>query len=395
MIRKSLILKLFSAASMQRWNDRIRPADFTELDKQAHKMIIAYVLGKFQKREDGLEWTELVEGGLFELLQRIVLTDLKPPVFYRIKEDEEKYQRLNEWVYDQLHSALSCLGEAFCQKFRDYFDHEEESLSRRILGAAHFYATRWEFDILERANPHGYDMGTIKEQLRANQKSYADLPGLKALKNHAPYRHFVDLCGQLRFQARWAHVHRVPRTSVLGHMLFVAMLAYLFSLQIGACPRRCVNNYFTGLFHDLPEVLTRDIISPVKRSVEGLSEMIREIEKEMMEKEVYGLIPGEWRGEIRRYTENEFRNVVTLDGECREVSGDAIGDFYNEDRFEARDGELVQAVDRLAAFIEAYVALRNGSAGWELQEAKWKIKSEYERRTVAGINFGQIYADFD
>ena len=78
--------------------------------------------------------------------------------------------------------------------------------------------------------------------------------------------------------------------------------------------KRCVNNYFTGLFHDLPEVLTRDIISPVKRSVEGLSDLIKGYEKEQMEKEVYGLIPEEWHPEIKMFTEDEFDSVVTING---------------------------------------------------------------------------------
>jgi putative hydrolases of HD superfamily len=80
---------------------------------------------------------------------------------------------------------------------------------------------------------------------------------------------FIDMVGQLRFQKRWAHSPRVPETSVLGHMLIVAILSYLISLERRACPQRASNNYFAGLFHDLPEVLTRDIISPIKRSVEG------------------------------------------------------------------------------------------------------------------------------
>lgn len=44
MIRKPFLLKIFESADMQRWNDKIRPVDLRELDKQAHKMIIAYVL---------------------------------------------------------------------------------------------------------------------------------------------------------------------------------------------------------------------------------------------------------------------------------------------------------------------------------------------------------------
>ena len=39
----SLLLKIYEAASMQRWNDQIKTVEFTELDKQAHKMIVALI----------------------------------------------------------------------------------------------------------------------------------------------------------------------------------------------------------------------------------------------------------------------------------------------------------------------------------------------------------------
>jgi putative hydrolase of HD superfamily len=397
MIRKALLLKIFDAAYMQRWNDKIRPVELPELDKQAHKMIIAYFLGKFEEHHPEFSWIEMIEGGFFELLQRIVLTDLKPPIFYKIKEDETKYRKLNDWVYGQLESIISPLGETFGEQFRGYFSGSETTLTRKILDAAHFYATKWEFDILERANPFGYEMDAIKRRLEEAQNSHRDLKGIGELARQPSYRHFINLCGELRFQWRWAHVHRIPRTSVLGHLLFVALLAYLFSLELKACPQRCVNNFFTGLFHDLPEVLTRDIISPVKSSVEGLSELIKDFEKEMMEKEVYGLIPPEWHGSIRMFTEDEFESIVHIDGERVAVSSREINHHYNEDRFAPRDGEIIRAADRLAAFIEAYVAIRNGCASPDLQEARWAIRNEYARANVdiAGINFGEIYADFD
>ncbi len=100
--------------------------------------------------------------------------------------------------------------------------------------------------------------------MQRRQEALSDVEGLRYLALFPTYRSFVDLCGRLRFQVRWGQLYRVPRTSVLGHMLIVAILSYLFSLEIDACPKRGTNNYFTGLFHDLPEVLTKDIISPVK-----------------------------------------------------------------------------------------------------------------------------------
>ena len=52
-------------------------------------------------------------------------------------------------------------------------------------------------------------------------------------------------------------------------------------------------------------------------------------------------------------------------------------------------------MDSLGAFIEAYSAIRNGSSNEELHEAKMFIKNKYERVNIAGINLGEIYADFD
>jgi len=240
-----------------------------------------------------------------------------------------------------------------------------------------------------------YEIDTIKKDLQEKQERYYDLKGVDQLTKHSKYKNFIDLCGQLRFQSRWAHLHRIPRTSVLGHSLFVAILSYLFSLEIKACKKRCVNNYFTGLFHDLPEVLTRDIISPVKRSVEGLSDLIKGYEKEQMEKEVYGLIPEEWHPEIKMFTEDEFDSVVTINGKKEKFSSKEINETYNDDRFNPKDGELVKAADSLAGFIEASVAIRNGSASPDLQYAKLSVKKQYERVNIANINFGELYADFD
>ena len=60
-LNKPLIELFFDAANIRRWNDQINPMEFTELDKQAHKMIIAWVLAKCE--EDGhsahVDWKKL------------------------------------------------------------------------------------------------------------------------------------------------------------------------------------------------------------------------------------------------------------------------------------------------------------------------------------------------
>ncbi|MEW6515450.1 MAG: HD domain-containing protein [candidate division FCPU426 bacterium] len=405
MLTKDLLLRLFDAAYMLRWNDKVRPVDLVELDKQAHKMVIAYILGKLQEKDAGFDWIEIIEGGIFELLQRMVVTDIKPPIFHRIRADAAKYRLLNQWVFGVLENTLKPLGPEFCSRFQAYFAQPEENINRRILNAAHFFATKWEFDIIQKANPTSYDIEDIAADLHSKQERYQDLVGIQALKHEAgkPEKdklltRFINLCGELRFQIRWANLHRIPKTSVMGHMLFVGILAYLFSLQVKASPRRRSNNFFTGLFHDLPEVLTRDIISPVKKSVAGLSDLIKEYEKELMHKEVYSLLPPEWHAEMRLFTEHEFSNLVEDQGRTREsISCDDINEHYNHDRFNPRDGHLVRAADELAAFLEADVAISNGSSSHELSDARKRIKYDYQsvKKMIGGIDFGQLYFEFD
>jgi len=221
--------------------------------------------------------------------------------------------------------------------------------------------------------------------------------GLQKLALFPTYRSFVDLCGRLRFQVRWGQLYRVPRTSVLGHMLIVAILSYLFSLEIDACSKRRANNYFAGLFHDLPEVLTKDIISPVKRAATGVDRFVKEFERDEMQRRVYRprLIPEAWQPEMRMFTEDEFVSKVTVDGQVRHTTSDEITTSYNSDRYNPVDGELIKAADDLAAFMEAYLALHNGISNAQLQAAVDEKKRFYRKKTIAGVNLDQVYHRFE
>jgi putative hydrolase of HD superfamily len=380
---------------MQRWNDKLRPMNFIELDKQAHKMVIAYFLGKFEEDKKDFNWLEIIEGGIFEFLHRMVITDIKPTILHKIKEDKARYKQFNDWIYTQIEPFISALGDDFCKRYKKYFSDTDDNLNKKILDAAHLYSSKWEFDIIERANPNGYDIDFIKKDFEEKMEKFYNLEGLKQLALYNSYRKFVDLCGQLRFQIRWANHHRIPKTSVLGHSLFVAVFTYLFSLEINACPKRLYNNYFTGLFHDLPEVLTRDIISPVKRSIEGLSDLIKIYEKEQMDKIVYPLVPEKFHGEIGIFTEEEFDNFVFLDGKRKKITSNEINENYNFDKFNPRDGEIAKAVDELSAFIEATAAIENGSNNEEFKNAIKLLKTKYEKiENIGGLNYKNIFGSF-
>ena len=392
-MRKGLIEKFYEAASIQRWNDHVRPFELTELDKQAHKMIIAYVLAKCEETERGktVDWLRLIEGGLFEFLQRVLLTDLKPPVFHRLMQTKSK--ELNEWVLHQLDSDISAVPGGFRERFIDYFEDEGHSvLERRILRAAHYLATQWEFKIIYNLTPFIYGIEDTKAELENQIEDHYDLLGVQKLMLGKKSFGFIDFCGQLRFQQRWAQTPRIPKTSELGHMLIVAMLSYLCSLEMQACPRRIINNYFGSLFHDLPEVLTRDIVSPIKSSVEGIEEIIKDYEKTLVDEKLMPLLPAAWHDEIRYYIEDEFANKVKLEGRIhKEFTNEEITARFNSAEYMPLDGKVLKACDHLAAFIEATLSIQHGVKSQHLEEACQRLHNQYRGKRIAGIDFGQVF----
>ena len=397
MIEK-LIERFFEAASMQRWNDHIRPVELTELDKQAHKMVIAYVIAKIEedrKGEGHINWLNLIESFIFEFLYRLILTDIKPPVFHRMMA--EKRGELNVHVLNELKDDLNGLKDKkFKHKFEDYFSRNENTLERKILRAAHYLATNWEFKIIYHAAPFIYGIEKTKENIENQIEDHYDLIGVQKILLGKKSYGFVDLCGQLRFQKRWAHSPRIPETSVLGHMLLVAITAYLCTIEMDTapCEKRIYNNFFAGLFHDLPEVSTRDIISPIK-SAADLEDIIKDYENERMKEEILPLIPKTWHNEMKYFTEDEFKNKI-LENEIpkKEIKFEEINKKYNKNEYSPLDGKLIRACDKLSAFIEANLSIEYGITSRYLEEGRENIYNLYRNKIISGTDFGRIFDYF-
>ncbi len=392
MITKGLLDKIYEAASIQRWNDHVRPVEFTELDKQAHKMILAYVLGKLEEseRQAPIDWLKLIEGGIFEFFPRVILTDIKAPVFHKLMS--RKGREINTLVLQKMDEDIKSLGGNFADNFKNYlFDPNYARFEKRILKAAHYLATNWEFQIIYNTAPFVYGIDKTKEEIENQIEDHYDLIGVQKISLRKKSFGFIDLCAQLRFQQRWAHSPRVPKTSVLGHMLIVAMMSYFCSVEMGACKKRNYNNFFSGLFHDLPEVLTRDIVSPVKTSVEGLDEIIKEYERMQFDERILPLLPSSIRDELVYFIQDEFSNRIIENGIIKnDISGQQM-ESYNKDLYSPVDGEVIRACDKLAAFIEATLSIRHGIRSQHLEDGSEKIYREYSNQGPGGINFAELF----
>ena len=395
MISQSLISLIYETASIQRWNDHIRPSTgFSELDKQAHKMFYAYVLTKCEG-ESKVDMIKLVEGGIAEFFQRAILTDIKPPVYHKLME--EKGVQINEWVIEQLRPSMEGIGGGFFERLVRYLtDPNYAVLEKKILRAAHYYARDCEFKKINSLKKYTYDIEKVKAGIYDNLKSCNTFDGFTKFQRDAFLQAFMSLIGKLRYQQRWAKAVRMPNTFVMGHMLVVALLSYFMTLELdNPCKKRLVNNFFSGLFHDVPEALTRDIVSPIKKSIEGLDKILSDIEKEQMENVVFPMLPKEWHPEIRYFTNDEFSSKVMLDGKCTISSSDEINENYNSNEYNPIDGQIIRGCDHLSAFIEAFLSLSYGVRSEQMVSGYNQLRDTYKNKIIGGIDFSIPFGYFD
>jgi len=391
MLSPKLIEHIFAAASIQRWNDYPRMIELVELDKQAHKFIIAYFMANM---EEDVNRVHLIEAGIFEFLRRVVVTDIRPDVFRKALQKKEK--EINEWVLSKLSDSLKDIenGE-FLKRFERYLDDSQMYKKERfILKAASYISTKWEFSIVYQTSQFLSGIDRVKEAVDEEIEDYYELVSIRKIALNKKISKIIDLSGRLRFQKRWAQTPRVPETSVLGHMLTVAILGYFYSLHVEACDSRIENNFFCALFHDLPEALTRDIISPVKYSVSGLDDIISEYELKVMDDEIFPYIPNSFLKEFQYILglydgkKNEFLDKI-IDKDKIKIVDDI--ENYNENRFQAIDGMALKNCDRLSAFIEATLSISHGVKSKELIQGKAHIlKSLKEKSQNGTVNFYKL-----
>jgi len=404
MLDKKIILKIFEGFSIQRWNDLVRPFDLVEMDKAAEKMVAAYIIGKYEESQGNkIDWEWMIYASLFDLLKKIALCDIKSPVQQMIRARyPSEYRKLNEWVFSKYRDIISD-GELLSM-FSDYLDSESDlsrsdfTLTERVLEAAHKFSSLRELEMIAPVNEKERIIA-IHRELSENLQKYSDLKGVKMLLDRELPFQFIMKIEQLRFQTRWNQTPRVPETSVLGHCFFVAVTTLLLLRENGVnpCKKRLFNDFFCALFHDLPESVTRDIISPVKQATNELPGIVKQIEDEIVQSELVPLMDSSYVDEILYFTSDEFQNrilVTELDGKQspQSVSWEELRENYNSDIHSPVDGNLVRLADHLSAFIEADRSIKYGITSKQLTSGRDNILKSYSSRAkINGIDAMQLF----
>ncbi len=370
-VERALLDKLFEGFSIIRWNDRMRPHDLSQLDKEAHKMFLVYLFGRLEEREVDLDWDKLISAGVFQLLKKTALSDIKVAVMRRVTEDQELNNRINVWVAEKFRPFFS---PELNESFRRYLEEEDrvDCPEYKILRAAHKYSTLREFEVLGVYSEKNSFYEATEAEIYRDLLPFMDLAGLQQMLAKQDLYKFNLIFEQLRYQVRWSQTPRIPKTTVMGHSIFVALLMFFFTKQISDSPHELFANFYAGLFHDLPESVTRDIVSPTKHAVEGLDDIIGRIEEEIVEQELFKYLGSSGCSDLKReltaFTQDEFSDRI----------------LQVKNQLVPIHGKMLKMADELAAMMEASKSITHGITSNQLRGAMTHIYEKREELTNLG-----------
>jgi len=330
---------------LPRWSAHIQD-NYSEIAKLALNCQISVIMFALvaYEQENNLHFTD----------KQPVRTSLLPRIaLYRAFEKYEKCDILAE-TYQDLFDGHEELEQHFLNYMKekvialttsDFFEHIsdlENVFEMQIYKAATALATYYETQEIKR-NVSEKRFAEIDARQTERLYKYREFPIIRDLFDgtaddtsvFSKLNELFSTFSSLRNRIRW--VKRVPlrNYSVLGHSFDVAVYNYLLALnEHPDQPEKAEIGFYIGLYHDIAEIWTGDMPSPLKDAIPGLRKRTEELEVKVLETHVFPLLPDWFVPKFKSYM------LEMLPKEER--------DYY-------------KFGDNLAAYIEASTQLAAGS----------------------------------
>lgn len=185
-------------------------------------------------------------------------------------------------------------------------------------------------------------------------------------QNQTPIENYLLNVRRLQSNFRWNRMRRMYPVSVMSHLFVIFFLSYVIGHVEGKSRDEITDMMTTALFHDIPEVITGDVIAPTKKSIAGLEELLAEIEDEMV---------------------HEYLLTYLNEYSFKEKFEKAMLDPWNQP-----NGKLVKLADIFSALFEAKIEVGNNPEFLKIYARLKKHLHETERKSVDYIfKFGVDY----
>jgi len=346
-----------SLFTINRWNTSPHIELITEASNSGFSLHVALLLAFTSGQRIDYE----------KLIKRIVLKDLPKAILSDISLQTKNYimdTSLELWTKtfkSALEEVLREVPQEWRADFRDKIEHsKDDSIEGLIIDFSDTYSAYSECEINSRVFPEYYNK-PLKE-LREKLNAYKRYPFIGEFLDSHDCKDFLLRVRTLINAVRWNQTNRNIKTTVAGHTFFVTFISALIS-YIRTSQRSCYDCgdlLLKSAYHDVPEALTGDIISPTKRRIPGFEDTITKVEEQMVD---------------------EFLLSRIDQGAKEKLKG------YMLHPFEGEAGSLVKAADLLGSLFECQMEMMSGNANPLFKRAYSEISNEIKAMNIKEIDY--------
>ena len=298
--------------SIIRWNNFPRVVDIKQMDNVGATLHTALFIAYLEEQETGkkVDTLYLMKKILFTSFADLILSDINSGTKWYIKKIDSKiFDELYEKAYSYFLESEA--PQILKDDFIEVLQEENKRLEDQIFLSAKKYVGYFECKTNGKVFSEMYEV-PLKELENSLTELAENLIWLKKLREVPEYEKYMAHIYRLSFSMRWNQYQRTAPISVMSHKVVVVYLSYIIGLigNENGENNDILEMMLRAIYHDVPEVITWDIITPTKKAVSWFEDLLGKVEQTMMDDYLFGYISSEYKNYLSPYILHPFEGEL-------------------------------------------------------------------------------------
>ncbi len=299
MVWNILKLMLTRGLSMKRWNNFPRIEDVSHLDNVWFVMHVALFLAYLEEKQGHkIDREFLLKRIIFNSFSSLILSDISSWTRdYILKIDDKIFKEIESKAFSFILDWEA--PEYLKNDIKTTLNNTDKELELSIIEASKKYAWFIECKINEKVFWDIYEVPLSQIHLSLEDKR-KDLVSLDMLLKNDNYKKYLTHIRRLSHSMRWMWQTRIFPISVMSHLIVITFISYI----IWKIENDLWANYnieelmLRSIYHDIPEAITWDIITPTKKAVKWFEEVLEQVEINMMDDYIFSYVDLEYKNQV-------------------------------------------------------------------------------------------------
>ncbi|MDN5341465.1 HD domain-containing protein [Oceanotoga sp. DSM 15011] len=334
----NFLLEMSNLFTINRWNNRPALLRFTEADNLFNSIALSLFTYEELEKKDTIK---IVHNKIIDVIPKVVLSDVSLNTKNRINNiDKNIWQKVKDSAIEDIKNMIE--DDKVVEIIYKYKLNEDIVETEKLIS---YLVSKKEVEFNRRVFPEYYD-----EPYKETEEEIKKIITPYSYKLEKYNDFLLNTTFRLSSMIRWNKSQRNIESSVAAHSFFVLTISYFLANLFELNEDQIYDIIIASTLHDLPESFTGDVISPTKRKVNGLEDIITEIENDYVEK---WMIQNSYINQVMK----RFKNYV-------------INPFEND------YGQIVRTADLLAAILECSMEIKTGNQNNLFRKAFFSTKKE-------------------